>query len=158
MKFFHQVEEVIDMFGSKKLRVKKLHPDAILPKKNYRTDACFDLYSIENNHIYPSEVITINTGIAIELPEGYAGFIWDRSGLGRQGIHRLAGVIDSSYRGPIKIVLAHINRDTYKSYCINKGDRIAQLHINKVEDFEVIEVDELSPTKRGEKGWGSSGR
>ena len=148
------------------LKVKKLHPDAKLPTKNYESDACFDLYSVEDIIIDPGEIVIISTGIAIEIPNSYVGFIWDRSGLGSKGIHRLAGVIDCDYRGEVKIVLANVNimdfieneQSYYYRYKIDNGDKIAQLFIQKVEPFKIVEVKKLSETERGKKGWGSSGR
>ena len=138
-----------------KLKVKKLHESAILPTKN-DGDACFDLYASEHVFLYNYRPCVVHTNIALEIPEGYAGFIWDRSGMGSRGIHRLAGVIDSSYRGEIQVVLMNLNNDR-EEHLIQIGDRIAQIFITKVEDFVIEVAQELSDTERGEKGFGSSG-
>ena len=95
------------------------------------------------------------TGIAVEFPEGYVALLWDRSGLGSKGIHRLAGVIDSGYRGEWKVVLLNTTKEPFE---IKKGDKIIQCIIQKFEPVEILEVDELSNSQRGEKGFGSSGR
>jgi len=138
-----------------KLKAKKLIEEAILPSKNNPTDAGFDLYTTEEYYLKPNEVKLFSTGIACELPEGYCVLLWDRSGLGTKGIHRLAGVIDCSYRGEWKVCLTNIGGVTYH---IRSGDRICQAIIQRVEPFTVEEVAELGDSSRGEKGFGSSGR
>lgn len=150
------------------LRVQKLHPDAKLPYKARYTDAGYDLYSIDNVVIRPGEIATISTGIAIEIPPSYVGLIWDRSNLGSKGIHRLAGVIDSSYRGCIKVCLVNLKISDYltpdnkgllhDAYEIKAGDRIAQIIFQKYEELIIKEVDKLSDTDRGTNGFGSTGR
>lgn len=151
------------------LKAKKLSDTAILPTKGDITDAAFDLYSDEDVHIYAGQQKLISTSIALEIPEGYAGLIWPRSGLSaKNGIDVLAGVIDSNYRGEIKVCLllnsyvySDLNKDVYYDNCdyhIKKGDRIAQIVIQEVPQFIIQETDELSSSTRGEKGFGSSGR
>jgi dUTP pyrophosphatase len=89
------------------------------------------------------------------IPEGYVGLIWPRSGMAyKYGLDVFAGVIDSGYRGDIGVILYN---SQYNSYEINKGDRIAQILIQKVEDFELVEVDDLEDSQRGKGGFGSSG-
>jgi len=144
----------------RKLNVKRLTEDAKLPTKAYVGDAGFDLYTvqdIEEADDYSGGGRAIfSTGVAIEIPEGYVGIIKDRSGLAaKQGITVLAGVIDSGYRGEIKVVLFNSSPGLFKS--IKKGDKIAQLVILPLPAFEVNEVEELSEAERGIKGFGSSG-
>lgn len=137
------------------VKIKKLHPDAKLPFYGTEHAAGFDLYSIIDYELKLGETKAISTGIAIEIPEGKVCLIWDRSGLGSKGIHRFAGVIDSDYRGEIKIVL---HNHTNQSFEIKKGDRIAQAIIQDYYKADFIETDNLSETQRSDKGFGSSGR
>lgn len=97
----------------------------------------------------------IPTGIQVAIPEGYVGLIWDKSGLSLQAVHRLAGVIDSGYRGEIRIVMANLAPDPFH---IKKGMKIAQMLIQPVSEVEVQEVEALEDTDRGEDGFGSTGR
>lgn len=136
-------------------KIQKLSPDALLPTKNNPTDAGIDIYSNESYTLAPGELYMFPTGIAVEFPEGYVALLWDRSGLGSKGIHRLAGVIDSGYRGEWKVVLLNTTKEPFE---IKKGDKIIQCIIQKFEPVEILEVDELSNSQRGEKGFGSSGR
>ncbi len=138
-----------------KLRIKKLRVDAEIPKYHSKGAAAFDLHSAENYSLGPGETHIYKTGIAMEIPQGYAGFIWDRSGMGSKGIHRFAGVVDSDYRGEIGVVL--FNSTNFEKE-ISKGDKIAQMVIQKHEQMEIQEVEELTPTERGEKGFGSTGK
>lgn len=154
------------------LRCKKLDKNAFLPSKANEKDAGYDLYSLEDYVIHYGEIVKVKTGIAIEMPPappGYnsVGLIFDRSSMGSKGIIRLAGVIDQEYRGEIIICLSYI-KNTWLNYfkrlfgyrdClkIKKGDRIAQLLIFDVRNYKVIEVNELSNSVRGDKGFGSSG-
>jgi len=136
------------------IKIKKLRDDAKIPTMSTEHCAGFDIYSVEDYEFSPGETHTISTGISLEIPTGKVLLIWDRSGLGSKGIHRFAGVIDSDYRGEIKIVLHNSN-----SYCfrISKGDRICQ---GIIQDYYIPifkEVYSLSETERGEKGFGSSG-
>lgn len=153
------------------LKVKKLSSLAKLPTKNHSTDAAIDLYSIDEETIRSGQTVKIRTGIAVEIPQGYYGQIFDRSSMGAKGIHVHGGVIDGSYRGEIIVCLQNTNlytyEDDYKSfkfddtpefYDIKNGDKIAQMVILPVPELEVVEVEELSSSDRGEKGFGSSGR
>ena len=172
-----------------KLKVKKLHPDAKLPSKKRDSDCGLDLYAIEDVMIMPGETVKIRTGVAVQLeneyplvksPKIHCLLLWDRSGLGSKGIHRLAGTIDESYTGEIVVCLTNLNifdvlkkiADHYHSensndyvwdsiysnkYKINKGDRICQMLIQEVTPVDVVEVEELDETDRGSKGFGSSG-
>jgi len=137
-----------------KLKVKKLVENAKLPERKREGDAGLDLYCIEDVEILPNEIKLISTGIAIEIPKGYFGLIKDRSGLASKGLHVLAGVVDENYRGEVKVVMINLGKEKIK---LEKFSRIAQLIIIPYAKVEVEEVEELSETERGGKGFGSSG-
>jgi dUTP pyrophosphatase len=138
-----------------KILVKKLDPSAIVPTKANSSDAGYDLYATEDGFIHPRSHKLVKTGISMAIPEGYAGLIWPRSGLSyKNGLDVLAGVIDSGYRGDVGVILLNT---TIQKYEYNKGDRIAQIVIQKVEDLDLIEVEDLDSTDRGAGGFGSSG-
>lgn len=128
---------------------------AFLPKRANPTDAGADLRSTEKCEIYPGETKLLDTGVAVKIPQGYGGFVFNRSGQGKNGIIVLngVGVIDSDYRGNIKIALKNISENRYT---IDIGDRIAQLVILPVIlcDF----VDSWNDTERGTGGFGSTGK
>lgn len=135
-----------------------LAENAVVPSYAYPGDAGMDLRATETVMLAPFQRALISTGIAIAIPEGYAGFVQPRSGLAvKRGITVLntPGLIDSHYRGEIKVCL--INMDPKNGFVINEGDRIAQLVIQKVETVEWEVVDSLDVTERGEGGFGSSG-
>ena len=137
------------------LKVKKLRSDAFLPVRKREGDAGLDLYSVEEVVLKPNEWVAVPTGIAVEIPKGHFGLIKDRSGLAlKHALHCLAGVVDENYRGEVKVVLINLGREEVK---LPKGTRIAQLLIVPYLRVEVEEVEELSDTERGEKGFGSSG-
>lgn len=138
-----------------KLKIKKLHKDAVVPKYAYADDAAMDLYSIEDLLIKSGEHKTIGTGIASEFPVGYAALIWGKSGLAsKNGIDNLAGVIDCGYRGEWKVVMFNFSNADYQ---VRKGEKIAQFLIQPVSHLETEEVADLSEAVRGVKGFGSSG-
>jgi len=136
------------------IKIKKLNPEAIIPSYAHEGDAGLDLFSCEDLIIYPGERKLVPTGLSIELPEGYVALIWDKSGIASKGIHRLAGVGDSGYRGEYKIILLNTTKEIYE---IKKGDKIAQLLIQPIMTAEIEVVNELSETTRGEGGFGSTG-
>jgi len=140
-----------------KLKIKKLHADAILPKYATKDDAAMDFFAIENVEVAPMERVQIGTGIAMEIPEGYVGLIWDKSGLShKHGIKTLGGVIDSGYRGEIKVGIINFGKE---KYTFEKGHKVAQIIIQKKETPEIVEVDELDlNTERGEGAFGSTGK
>lgn len=139
-----------------KLKIKRLLKNAKIPDYHYEGDAALNLYSIENILLKPNEHTGIKTGIAIAILDGYAGLIWDRSGLSiKHGIKTLGGVIDSGYRGEIIVGVINMSKNDYQ---VQKGDKIAQIIIQKIENVSVEEVSELNETQRGEKGFGSSGK
>ncbi len=138
-----------------KIQIKKINAEAKIPAFAMEGDAGMDLCSIENVILKPDERISCRTGIAIKIPEGYAGLVWDKSGIAlNNGIKTMAGVIDSGYRGEVKVVLINLSQ---KEYRINKGDKIAQILIQKVEQPTIEEVKKLNNTSRGEGGFGSTG-
>lgn len=131
---------------------------ASVPSYAYSGDAGMDLRAIEHFELKPFERALVPTGLAIAIPEGYAGFVQPRSGLAiKQGVTVLntPGLIDSHYRGELKVAL--INLDPDNVFEVNPGDRIAQLVIQKVERVEWNVVDSLDETERGAGGFGSSG-
>ena len=139
-----------------KLKIKKLHEDAIIPKYAHYDDAGFDLFSIKDIPIKKGERITIPTGLVMEIPEGYVGLIWDKSGVSvKAGIKTIAGVVDSTYRGEILVAVINLSDSDYK---FEKGHKVAQMIIQKKETVEFEEVNELTETKRGEGGFSSTGK
>ena len=138
------------------LKVKKIHPDAQVPIYGSEEAAGLDLFSIEDYELKIGETYIFKTGIQMEIPRGYAGLIWDRSGLSsKKSIEKVAGVIDSDYRGEIGIAL---HNQSGKNYMINKGDKIAQMLIQRVERVFIHVVSNLSESTRGEGGFGSTGK
>ena len=127
---------------------------AFLPKRANRTDAGADLMSIEDLEIYPNEQKLVGTGVATKIPEGYAGFVFNRSSQGKKGITipHSVGVIDADYRGEIKVLLKNISEDIYT---IKRGDRIAQLVLMPVLLPEFTDI--WNDTERGTGGFGSTG-
>ena len=142
------------------IRLVKLHQDAIIPTYAHNIDAGADLYAYEDVTIYPGERHAVRTGIAIDIPEGYVGLVHSRSGMAaNKGVAVLnaPGTIDPGYHGEIKVIL--YNSDPYIPVDITKGDRIAQLVLQKYEhmNFDVI-YEFSSKTERGSGGFGSSGQ
>ena len=137
------------------IKVKKLAADAIAPTFMRKGDAAMDLYANEEATIPPNERKIVGTGIAMALPFGYAGLIWDRSGCAaKYGLKTMGGVLDSNYRGEIKIIIHNLAKDPFK---VEKGMRIAQMVIKAVEQREIEIVDELDETNRGENRFNSTG-
>ncbi len=138
-----------------KLKIKKLKDIAKIPNFAHKTDAGMDLYTTEKIELKPGEKIAIPTGIAMEIPQGHVGLIWDKSGLSiKKGLKVLGGVIDSGYRGEILVGMINLSNETYT---FEVGDKITQILIQRIEQFEIEEVEELSKADRGVKGFGSTG-
>jgi dUTP pyrophosphatase len=140
-----------------RIRIKKLHADAILPAYAHgpQEDAGLDLCSVETVTLQPGIAQGVPTGIAIELPSGYEAQVRPRSGLGlKHSITVNFGTIDPGYRGEIRVIMFNLGR---ADYTVHKGDRIAQLVISRYEPVE-WEEGELGESRRGEGGFGSSGR
>ena len=139
------------------LLVRRLHPDAQIPAGAYDGDAGLDLASVEEVVLGPGERHTVATGLAVAIPAGHAGFVQPRSGLAaRQGITVVnsPGLIDAGYRGELKVVL--LNTDPDEPFHIRPGDRIAQLVVLALPRVTVTEADDLPPSERAERGFGSS--
>jgi dUTP pyrophosphatase len=137
--------------------IRRLRPDAHLPEQAYEGDAGMDLAACEAVTIEPGERAVVPTGLAVEIPDGYAGFVQPRSGLAVRhgiGIVNSPGLIDSGYRGEIRVVL--INTDREHRFTVEPGMRIAQLVILPVAAARLVEVDELASSERGSRGFGSS--
>lgn len=137
------------------LKVKKLVDDAKLPVKGHLGDAGIDFFSIEEVHFPSGEQRSVSTGVAIEIPEGHVGLIWDKSSISfNLGLKVMGGVIDSGYRGEIIMNLVNTSSEEVK---IEKGQKVAQMIIQKFEDCAIVEVGELSSTTRGAGREGSTG-
>ncbi|WP_028264240.1 dUTP diphosphatase [Atopobium fossor] len=140
------------------LAIKKLDPTVELPAYAYEGDAGLDLRANEDVTLQPFERCLISTGLAIAIPDGYAGFVQPRSGLAlREGLSMVntPGLIDAHYRGELKVCA--INLDSTNPIYIKRGERIAQLVIQQVPIVTLVEVDKLDATDRGAGGFGSSG-
>ena len=140
------------------LRIRRIDPNLPVPTYAHDGDAGLDLYAASSATLAPGQRCLIPTGIAIELPEGYAGFVQPRSGRAlREGLTLVntPGLIDSHYRGEIQIIA--VNLDTDASLTVSYGDKVAQLVVQRVEHCTLIELDELGATARGEGGFGSTG-
>lgn len=145
------------------IKFKKLHPNAVTPAYSRDGDAAVDLTAVDYFYVHPeiigeSEYYEYSTGLAVEIPKGYVGLIYPRSSLSKYDLIMAnhVGVIDSNYRGEIKIRF----KETPSQYPIknyNIGDRIAQLIIQPISEMSFVEVSELTPSNRGAAGWGSSG-
>jgi dUTP diphosphatase len=137
--------------------VRRLREDAVLPSQAYEGDAGLDLAACDEIVLAPGERATVSTGIALEIPDGHAGFVQPRSGLAaRHGISVVnsPGLIDSGYRGEVKVVL--LNTDTKAHFTVEHGMRIAQLVIAPIAAVRLVEVAELTGSARGARGFGSS--
>jgi dUTP pyrophosphatase len=137
--------------------VKRLRPDAVVPQRAYAGDAGLDLSACEEVALAPGERAVVATGLAVAIPEGYAGFVQPRSGLAaRHGISivNTPGLIDSGYRGELRVTL--LNTDPRNPFVVEPGMRIAQLVVVPVPEVELVEVDELPTSERGARGFGSS--
>jgi dUTP pyrophosphatase len=132
-----------------------LSPDAVMPVAASNGAAGFDLFAAEDTTINCFQFKPVSTGVSIEIPAGHYGRVAPRSGLSvKHGVMVGAGVIDSDYRGEVKVALATLNG----VYDIKKGDRIAQLIIERIATPELVQVDSLDSTDRGEGGFGSTGK
>jgi dUTP pyrophosphatase len=141
------------------LRVQRLDPELPLPRQQHTDDAGYDLHARERVELAPAGGrALVPTGLAVAIPAGYAGFVLPRSGLALKfGVTCLntPGLIDPLYRGELKVLL--VNTDPAQSYVVERGDRIAQLVIQRVEQVEWREVETLDVTQRDTFGFGSTG-
>ena len=141
-----------------KLEVKLLRPDAQLPSYAHSGDAGLDLRSCEDVVLKPGQRVAVATGLAVAIPDGYAGFVHARSGRAlKEGLAlpNAPGLIDAGYRGELKVLLVNLDLDTPIE--IHKGEKIAQMVIQKIEDASTQIVESFDETSRGEGGFGSTG-
>jgi dUTP pyrophosphatase len=139
------------------LQVQRLRAEAILPSRAYAGDAGVDLSACERAELGPGERAVVGTGVAVAIPEGFAGFVQPRSGLAaRHGVSVVnsPGLVDSGYRGELRVVL--LNTDRRNTFVVEPGMRIAQLVILPVPELKLAVVDELPLSERGVRGFGSS--
>jgi dUTP pyrophosphatase len=139
------------------LPIQRLRPDAVVPARAYSGDAGLDLSSCERVELAPGARALVPTGLAVAIPEGYAGFVQPRSGLATKhgiSIVNTPGLVDSGYRGELLVNL--VNTDKREAFVVEPGMRIAQLVILPIPELELIEVDELPESERGVRGFGSS--
>jgi dUTP pyrophosphatase len=138
------------------LRIKKLRDDATMPTRQFDGDAGLDLYAAEPVALAPGERAKIPTGIALAVPKGLVGLIWDKSGLSNNhGLKTLGGVVDAGYRGEIMVGLINLSQE---SYTVEKGHRVAQMLLQKIERVSIEVTDNLDETDRGNGAFGSSGK
>jgi dUTP pyrophosphatase len=139
-----------------KIKIKKLNPNLPTPSKAYPGDAGVDVFASEKIALQPQQCFAIPVGISLEISDGYYAYITDKSGLSiNSKIKTMGGVIDSNYRGEIHAGVMNLS-DT--EYIFEIGDKVAQMIIQKTENIEFEEVEELLPSERGEKRFGSSGK
>ena len=139
------------------LHVKKVRDDAVVPARAYAGDAGLDLSACERVELGPGERALVPTGLAVAIPEGYAGYVQPRSGLAAKhgiSIVNTPGLVDSGYRGELLVNL--LNTDAREPFVVEPGMRIAQLVILELPEVELVEVDELPDSERGVRGFGSS--
>ncbi len=138
------------------LRIKLLSPDAKVPTKGHPGDAGIDFYSTEAVVFAPHGQMRVPTGVAVEIPEGYVGLIWDKSSVSfNQGLKVMGGVIDAGFRGEVTMSLYNT---TSKEQVIEKGNKIAQMILQKFEECAIVVAEELSDTVRGAGREGSTGK
>ncbi len=137
------------------LKIKRLHPDAKLPKYAHPGDVGLDFYSLEEATIQPGQHHLFSVGFAMEFPTGYAAIVTDKSSISKAGLHTMGGVFDAGYRGEYNVHLVNL---ADKAYTIEKGDKIAQIIIFPVQIANIEETDSLSETSRGAGAFGSTGR
>jgi len=139
------------------LPIRRLRDDAVVPLRAYSGDAGLDLAACDRVELAPGDRATVGTGLAVAIPEGYAGFVQPRSGLAaKHGITivNTPGLVDSGYRGELKVIL--LNTDASESFVVEPGMRIAQLVVLEIPTVDPVEVDELPASERGVRGFGSS--
>ena len=139
------------------LPIRRLRDDAVVPARAYAGDAGLDLSACERVELAPGARATVGTGLAVAIPDGYAGFVQPRSGLAAKNgitIVNTPGLVDSGYRGELKVIL--LNTDDSETFVVEHGMRIAQLVVLPVPGVAPVEVDELPESVRGVRGFGSS--
>lgn len=138
------------------IKIKRIDSEIPKPFYGHKGDAGFDLRTREKKTLLSGEKTLLPTGLILEIPEGYVGLVWDKSGLAiKEGLKTLGGVIDSTYRGEVMVGIVNLSK---KKYIFEKGDKVAQMLIQKVEEVDFEEVDEVKSSERGSKGFGSTGK
>ena len=136
------------------MKVKKLHPDALLPHRAHPTDSGADLFAVERTVLPPHAITKVHTGVAIELPENTSGIIWGKSSVESKAIKAMAGLVDAPYRGELIVCMYNLN-DT--EFVFEKGQKVAQLVVLPTLYPSFEEAEELTDTSRGDGGFGSTG-
>ena len=156
MTYWNVPVEPVPAIGSGALQVKRLHPHARLPTRATEHSAGLDFYALCDVVIPPGRAEVIETGFAVAIPEGCAGFLWPRSGLAaKASLDRLAGLIDADYRGEVRAVLINHGKVDIR---ISARDKVIQMVIQPITMLEPVEVDQLPDTERGDGGFGSTGK
>jgi dUTP pyrophosphatase len=143
--------------GAVELLIRKVRPNAVVPVRAYSGDAGLDLTSCDRVELAPGERALVPTGLAVAIPEGYAGYVQPRSGLAAKhgiSIVNTPGLVDSGYRGELLVNLINTDRD--EAFVVEEGMRIAQLVILELPDVDLVEVEALPESERGVRGFGSS--
>lgn len=136
--------------------IKKIHPGAKVPQFAHHNDAGVDLFALEETTVNPGERVSVRTGIAMAIPDGYVGLIWDKSSVSHKGgIKTLGGVIDAGYRGEILVGVVNISD---QPYVFEKGQKVAQMIIQERVFVTFNEVEDLDESTRGDGGFGSTGK
>lgn len=139
-----------------KLYIKKMHEAAVLPSFAHVTDAGMDLCASVDVTILPGERASVPTGIAMHIPDGHVGLIWDKSGISQKGgLKTLGGVVDAGYRGEVFVGLYNTGKEAYS---FTAGQKVAQMLIQKIEQPEIEVVESLDDSDRGEGAFGSTGK
>ena len=152
----YPIDKSTPRYAGRTIRVKRLSDKAIIPTRANSCDAGWDLYASKPRGLAPDQRAMFCTDISLEIPEGFVGLIWPRSGLSvKKGVDVLAGVVDSGYRGEVKVCLLNTGHEWLE---VEEGDRIAQILFQEVPEFQLQEVDVLQNSDRGVGGFGSSGK
>lgn len=142
------------MVSLMEIMIKRLTPEAKLPAYAHPGDAGMDLFAAADLVLLPGETKPVPTGIQMAIPPGHVGLVWDKSGISLRGVHRLAGVVDSGYRGEVRVVMANLGSEPFE---VKAGMKIAQMLIQPVAAPTIVEAESLDDTPRGEGGFGSTG-
>jgi dUTP pyrophosphatase len=138
-----------------KIKIKKLHPSAKLPSYAHPGDVGLDMYALETKTVKPGERQFFNVGFALEFPEGYAAIVKDKGSISKNGLHAIGGVFDAGFRGEYNVLLVNLGSE---SYTVEAGHKVAQLVIVPIVRAELVEVEELEGSARGQGQFGSTGK
>lgn len=152
----YPIDKSAPRYAGRTIKVKRLDDKATIPTRANSYDAGWDLYASKPRGLAPNQRAMFSTDISFEIPEGFVGLIWPRSGLSvKKGIDVLAGVVDSGYRGEVKVCLLNTGHEWLE---VQEGDRIAQILFQEIPEFQLQEVTVLQNSDRGVGGFGSSGK